>query len=664
MLKLRDECIGTKNKPRNKCKWATNKVRELRIAKKNAWIKYQKSGKDANLYEEYKYKLRQSVSENRRAKETFELRLAENIKHDPKSFYSYISSKARSDNKVGPLKNADGEVVTGNKETADFLNRYFSSVFTKENLHNMPEADDIFEGSVDQSLSDIEITEEIVLNKMSKLNVNKSQGPDEIHNKLLYELRHELSKPLTELFRKSLVTGQIPQDWRDANVIPLFKKGKRDQPQNYRPVSLTSVVGKLLEGIIKDYITLHLEKFKLIKNSQHGFISGRSCLSNLLEFFENLTSSLDEGDNVDVIYLDFSKAFDKVPHLRLGKKLEGHGITGKCLQWVQKWLSFRRQKVVVDGDFSDWKDVTSGVPQGSVLGPLLFLVYINDIDADIIAKLSKFADDSKLLKSLTSQADADSLQKDLKTLENWADKWQMEFNVDKCAVLHTGYKNPCNKYAFCNGVLKSVESERDLGVMVDNKVKFSAQCSKAANSANASLAMIKRNIVTRNKKTIVKLYKALVRPKLEYCVQAWRPFLKKDIEVLEKVQRRATKIISECKGLNYEKRLKVTGLTTLEARRNRGDTIEVFKTVKGLNKVDCNQFFKFSKNTMTRGHRLKLGKNRSRLEIRRNFYSNRAVNLWNTLPEDVINANTVNIFKNKYDKFYRSSAVSTSIQAQ
>jgi len=650
LLKLRDDFVGIKKKSRNKCKWATREVRKIRLDKKKAWNNYVKSGRDQKLYEDYKCKLKLSVSENKRAKKAFEQRLADNIKQDCKSFYSYVNSKSRSNNKIGPLKNSGGDVINGNKETANLLNEYFASVFTRENLGNLPHADEVYHGSIEQSLSHVSITEQIVFEKISKVNVNKSQGPDQIHNKMLFELRHELTKPLTELFKKSLASGQIPQDWRDANVIPLFKKGKRDQPQNYRPVSLTSVVGKILESIIKDNVIFHLEKFQLLKNTQHGFRSGRSCLTNILEFLENLTCSLDEGNAVDVVYLDFSKAFDKVPHLRLSRKLEGHGITGLCLKWIQNWLGSRRQKVLVDGTFSDFKDVTSGVPQGSVLGPLLFLVYINDIDNNIVAKLSKFADDSKLLKCLKSSIDADSLRRDLRTLETWAETWQMEFNVDKCAVLHVGNKNPCHQYEFCKSILKSVEIEKDLGILVDSKVKFSEQCNKAVNSANASLAMIKRNISSRNRNIIVKLYKALVRPKLEYCIQAWRPFLKKDIESLEKVQRRATKMIDECRGLKYEDRLKVTGLTTLEARRNRGDMIEVFKTIRGFNKVDFTTFFNFSKNIRTRGHGYKLGKKRSHLEIRRNFFSNRVVNMWNTLPENTVGMNTVNSFKNSYDK--------------
>ena len=650
ILNLRDKFIGTKRKARNKCKWATSKVRRLRLAKKKAWIKYQNSERDQNLYEIYKNKLKESTNENKKAKKVYEQKLAENIKQDCKKFYAYVNSKSRSDRTIGPLKDPAGETIKGNQQMANFLNEYFTSVFTTENLQNIPATRDIFDSTMGDGLDHIAIDETLVLNKLNKLNVNKSVGPDEIHGKLLYELRYELVKPLTELFNKSLELGQIPQDWRDGNVVPLFKKGKRDQPQNYRPVSLTSVVGKILESIVKDNIVLHLEKYKLLADSQHGFLSGKSCLTNLLDFLETVTSEVDEGNSADVVYLDFSKAFDKVPYGRLGKKLEGHGISGKCLHWINSWLSNRRQKVCVDGEFSEWANVTSGVPQGSVLGPTLFLIYINDIDDGLLSKLGKFADDSKLVKGLKTSEDIDILRGDLAKLEEWAEKWQMNFNVDKCAVLHLGNKNPCTQYKFCNSVLNSVEEERDLGVLVDKNLKFSLQCNKAVNSANSALGIIKRNIVSRDKNVILRLYKALVRPKLEYCIQAWRPFLKKDIDSMERVQRRATKMIAGCRGLNYEKRLEYTGLTTLEKRRTRGDMLEVFKTVKGLNKMDYNTFFKISENTNTRGHKYKLETQRSRLEVRRNFFTRRVVKEWNQLPAAVVDAQSVNSFKNLYDK--------------
>ncbi len=649
LLEVRNKFIKIKGKRKSKAKWVTKKAEKLRNSKKNAWMAYQNSGRDSELYDEYQSKLSLSVKENKRAKWAFEQRLADKIKYDNKSFYSYVNSKSRSNKKIGPLRGGDGRLIDNNKIAADHLNGYFCTVFTKEDLHNVPQPDILFHGNNEDSLYKLALNYQDVFSKLSKINVNKSLGPDEIHAKLVYELKNELTAPLTRLFNLSIEHGVVPQDWRDANISPIFKKGNRDQAQNYRPVSLTCIIGKILESFIKDSIVNHLEKFRLLKDTQHGFRSGRSCLTNLLEFFDMVTRKLDEEVDIDLIYLDFAKAFDKVPYQRLLKKLEAHGVRGSILKWIESWLHCRRQKVCVDGEFSNWSEVTSGVPQGSVLGPILFLIYINDIDIGLISKIGKFADDSKLLNSVSNRSGVEELRRDLKHLESWADKWQMQFNVDKCSVIHLGKNNPESKYSLCNKELNSSIRERDLGVTVDKTLKFSEQCSKVANSANITLGMIKRNLVSRNKDIIVKLYKALVRPKLDYCIQAWRPYLKKDIDKLEKVQRRATKIISECRGLSYVDRLKVTGLTSLDERRDRGDMIEVFKTIRGLNKVDYRQFFEFSGNTRTRGHTFKLAKNRSRLDCRKNYFSCRVVNKWNKLPQFIVDAESVNSFKNRYD---------------
>ena len=218
--------------------------------------------------------------------------------------------------------------------------------------------------------------------------------------------------------------------------------------------------------------------------------------------------------------------------------------------------------------------------------------------------------------------------------------------------MHLGNNNEGAEYRIFNKTLNVTEKERDLGVQVDNRLKFSAQCDTAVGKANATLGMIKRTIVSRNHKTITKLYKALVRPKLEYCIQAWRPYLRKDIDKIERVQRRATKLISECRFLPYKDRLQYSGLTTLEDRRDRGDMIEVFKLIKGVTKMDSTKLINISSNTRTRGHACKLLKNRPRLDIRKNYFSHRVVNKWNALPAHVIEADSVNSFKNRYDKAF------------
>ncbi len=309
----------------------------------------------------------------------------------------------RTQDKVGPPKDKDGKIITDDECAANQLNDYFCSVFTVENLDNVPQPKQIYQGSEQDCLSNLLVRTEDVKQKLDKLKTDKSPGVDEIHPLLLRELREEIAQPLSEIFQASLETGKVPDDWRSANITSLFKKGRRSDSQNYRPISLTSIVCKMLESLIKDEIVRHLDKFKLIKDSQHGFTKGRSCLTNLLEFFEEVTRILDEGQPVDVIYLDFAKAFDKVPHVRLAKKLQSHGIQGQVLKWIEGWLKDRKQRVSLNGRFSKWSAVLSGVPQGSVLGPLLFLIFINDIDDDVVSKLCKFADDTKIGRAVGSE---------------------------------------------------------------------------------------------------------------------------------------------------------------------------------------------------------------------------------------------------------------------
>ena len=228
--------------------------------------------------------------------------------------------------------------------------------------------------------------------------------------------------------------------------------GSRNQVSNYRPVSLTSQVSKIMESLIRDAIVSHLEQFKLLGASQHRFRSWKSCLSNLLAFLDDVTKSVEEGRNVDVIFLDFAKAFDKVPHQRLLEKLRSHGIRGELLKWITAWLENRKQRVCVRGCASRWRTVTSGVPQGSVLGPVLFLIFISDLDFGILNSILKFADDTKVYGEVVNQKSREALQNDLDLLVKWSNEWQMKFNVQKCKVMHIGKNNMEYKYTM-NGCL-------------------------------------------------------------------------------------------------------------------------------------------------------------------------------------------------------------------
>ena len=311
-----------------------------------------------------------------------------------------------------------------------------------------------------------------------------------------------------------------------------------------------------------------------------------------------------------------------------------------------------KQRVVVEGEESSWRPVISGVPQGSVLGPILFLIYINDLENEIGSNILKFADDTKMFRRVESQEDRHQLQSDLNKLVKWAEKWQMLFNKDKCKCLHIGQANAKNNYLMNNTVLLSTEREKDVGVVVSSDMKVSEQCGIAARKGNQILGLIRRNIAYRDKRLIIPLYMSLVRPHLEYCIQAWRPHMRKDIDKLERVQRRATRLISEISQLSYEERLQQCRLTTLETRRIRGDQIEVFKIMHGYEGLNKDMFFRIKNDSITRGHSLALVKSHSRLDIRKYTFSQRVVNDWNKLPEECINATSVNMFKNKIDQYY------------
>ena len=359
--------------------------------------------------------------------------------------------------------------------------------------------------------------------------------------------------PLAHVFNMSLQEGIVPLEWKEANIIPLFKKGSRNKSVNYRPVSLTSVICKLLEPIIRDHMMDFLVKHKLINPSQHGFLKARSCLTIFFMFFEEITKWVDEGSPVDVIYLDFQKAFDKVPHQRLILKLKSHGMGNSIINWLEQWLTDRRQRVVVDGEVSSWKSVLSGVPQGSVLGPILFLVYIDDLEEGVTGNILKFADDTKLFRKTKQIGYKKKLQDDIDKLVRWSEKWQMLFNFGKCKCLHTGPGNTGMNYEMGGTILSKTVKEKDLWVSMNANMKVSGQCRIAASKGNQVIGMIRRNITYKEKSLIVPMYKAIVRPHLEYCIQAWSPDIRKDIDMLEKIQRRATKLIPGLKDLRYER---------------------------------------------------------------------------------------------------------------
>ena len=568
-----------------------------------------------------------------------------NFKTNPKVVYKYLNSKRKIKESVSTLKDKKNNIIKDPRQAATLLAEFFSSTFVQK--PHVPLEEECYKSSTDY-ISDLHITFEMVQSVLKNQDKNKSMGPDNIHPKVLAALseNENFVEAVQKLFIKCFSSGEIPKIWKTANVMALHKKGSKTDCSNYRPISLTCILCKIYEKIIRSHILKHVAD--KISGKQHGFLIGRSCLSNLLEFMDSVTDILASGEDLDIFYFDFQKAFDTVPHNRLRIKLESFGICGKTLNVITDFLSNRSFRVLVGNEKSAHFPVSSGVPQGSVLGPLLFLLYINDLPDNISNYVSLFADDLKMYGKSSSQI---LNQNDINQLVKWQNRWLLTFNTKdkKCKVMHLGKNNQCHSYFLDGNLLPTVDSEKDLGITVNKTVDWKEHVSNIIKKAKSVTAWVSRSIISRSPEIMTKIYKSLVRPQLEYCVQLWSPLPSHGnwglILEIEDVQRSFTRMIDGVGLLSYENRLKALNLTTLLERRARGDLIETFKIQSGLVDYGKNLF-----KTSTYGNKL-VSRPGDQHKFKHSFLSRRVIQYWNKLPNDIKSAKTVESFKNKLQNF-------------
>ena len=633
-----------------------------KIKKKNKlWSKKRKEM--ASEEEKLQYnKLRNQIRRlTRKGKKIMEKNIAKEAKSNPKNFWKYTQSKLKTRVGIPDLVMSDTEdppvYTKTDQEKAEVFLNYFSSVFTNEPPdENMPS---FANRNYSEVISNINITEEIIKKKLTKIKVNKSPGPDAIHPRVLREITDSITTPITYIFSTSLRCMTLPSEWKHANVSSIFKKGKKTVPQNYRPVSLTCILCKIMESIIRDYVVNHMNKNKLFSDKQFGFISGRSTTLQLLHVLSIWCEILDEGGTIDVIYCDFMKAFDKVPHKRLLYKIEKYGIVGNIHGWIESFLSNRTQCVVINDEISASAPVTSGIPQGSVLGPLLFVIYINDmpevVDTDSYVFL--FADDTKVFRHMKNEKDTLQLQKDIENLVDWSNKWLLKFHPDKCVSMAIRSKNKQHtphSYKMGHHTLAQSCCEKDIGVHIDEHLSFDTHINTAINKANRILAITRKTFDYMNPDMFTQIFKSLVRPHLEYAAAVWNPHKIYQKEAIENVQRRATKLIPGLSHLSYPERLKKLKIPTLAFRRERGDMIQTYKLTTDFEGYDKSlpSILKFS-STELRGHNKKLYVQGCNKDIKKYSFPWRITTNWNNLPRGIVNSENTIEFEKGLDNFWQ-----------
>jgi len=638
-------------------------LKQLINKKHRLWCRFQETRSEITL-NEYK-RIRNLVKkECSKLKQKIQNDVACSSKSNPKKFWKFVRSKLSFQSGVADLKVASGEnhhYVTDDSEKAEILSDYFSTVYTLSTASNFEPLALVYPNEV---MMPLVINTTDLLLKLSSLDVNKSAGPDGIHPRIICESRFVMADCFTKLFNLSIESGKIPADWKLSYVTAIHKKGSKNQVDNYRPISLTCVLCKILESCIRDHLMNYFLTNKLFSIYQYGFIKKRSCILQLLKIMDNWVNVLENGGQVDVIYTDFEKAFDKVPHDKLLSKLISYGVSAKIVDWVRDFLYSRTQQVKVNSCLSKPKAILSGIPQGTVLGPVLFIIFINDMP-DIFQQLCYlylFADDAKMYKSIATLQDAETLNMCLNEMDSWCDKWCMKLNRGKCqtmTICGSGRSPLVYNYKLTSEsefILARVDVVKDLGILFDSDLQFKSHIYSKIGTARKMLGIINRCFTNVNKHTFLLLYKSFVRSHLEYGNCLWNPYKVGLLTDLEKVQKHATKLVCKTKNMCYIERLKFLNLPTLKYRRFRGDMIEVFKILNGYYDCVCAPGLELSSNTHTRGNISKLKVNYSRLHVTKYSFCNRVVSVWNKLPDFVVSSPSVLSFKVNLDKAWSKEA--------
>ena len=561
------------------------------------------------------------------------------------AFYKFINNKLRNSTGVAPLYDSSGILLASDLKKANLLNEYFESVFINDdgNLPNLPSR--LPTTTPPTGINDITITPKILLPIMKKLRTNSAAGPDKFPPVLFKNTRDSLALPLSVLFRNYIDLHELPNEWKFAIITPKFKPGSPSTPSNYRPIALTCTCCEILESVISDQLITFLNNHSLITKAQHGFLKRHSTTTNLMESLNSWTITLANHKSVTIAYVDFLRAFDSISPNKLLHKLEAYGISGNLLLWIKAFLSHRTQAVRVGSSISSTCSIISGVPQGSVLGPVFFNIFINDIvdlfdPTTCTAKL--FADDLKLFTVISDQNSFSNFQSNLDSLHSWSIMWQIGISNSKSFIFNLG-PSQHQLFSIGNSTLNSPTIVKDLGIIVDTELKFNNHIFDIVKKANQRAILIHRSFLSKNTTNLLLAYTINVRPLLEYATPVWNPSQLGLINTIESVQRKFTKQLPGLSNFTYYERLQVLQLQTLEHRWLQYDLQTCFNIVHGINCLESHDFFTMSSNSKARGYPLRITVPIAKSNISKHFFSCRVVHPWNSLPSNlVVNPNPTN----------------------
>jgi hypothetical protein len=588
--------------------------------------------------------------------------LVDTLKTNPKKWWSTAKETIgiNKNKKIPTLVSEDGTLHTEEKDKANAFNEYFTGVQCIQNEPDPTELPELPDGPNLPHIDEIVATHQDVKDLLSTLDPNKAYGPDDISPRALKEAAPAIVNSITKLFNLSLITGIFPAAWKLANVVPIYKKAEDYFTSNYRPISLLSILAKVFERVVFKYLFNYFRENFMISVWQSGFLPGTSTVTQLVEIYDQFCKAVSAGKDIRVVFLDISKAFDRVWHEGLIYKLKGHGIKGTLLRWLQSYLADRQQRVIINGAKSEWGSIKAGVPQGSVLGPLLFLIFINDITYVIRhCKIRLFADDTCLYIEVDDpDTAADAINNDLESIQNWADRWLITFSPPKTEDMIITNKRPRpHPDLKLNGeTIVKVSSHKHLGVHLTNDLSWNLHAEKTAQKANKCLGVIRPLKHRLDRRSLESLYISYVRPVIEYADVVWDVPAdnRHTLDILNKVQKEAAKVVSgatsrcSTEDLNSE-----LGWEPLASRRKLHRANMMHKVEHGLSPIYLQDLMPDRVQARTR-YNLRNTQDRDVPLARISTYSNSffpaATRQWNELTTQTKQSPTPNSFKRNYLK--------------